>query len=106
MDWHVETTAIAEDDIEEIYQYIATVLGEPGIAWKQIERIRDKIGKLSYMPERNPIIQEEPWRFREIRRVNIDNYAAFYVLDNKTATVAVIRVLYARRDFGNITWED
>ena len=37
MDWHVEITEEAEKDIEGIYQYIAVSLGEPAIAWKQIE---------------------------------------------------------------------
>jgi len=72
--WHVEITEQAEEDMEEIYQYIANSLQEPGIAWRQTERIRDKIANLSFMPERNPVIQEEPWKSREIRRVNVDNY--------------------------------
>jgi plasmid stabilization system protein ParE len=63
MDWHVETAAAAEDDMEGIYQYIAVALGEPEIAWKQTKRIRDRIVKLNFMPERNQIIQEEPWKY-------------------------------------------
>jgi plasmid stabilization system protein ParE len=104
MDWQVEIAKTAEEDIEEIYQYIAFSLEEPGIAWNQTERIRDKIGKLSYMPERYPVIQDEPWKSREVRRVNIDNYAAFYLLDSKSAKVTVIRVLYARRDLSSALW--
>jgi len=104
--WHVEVTEQAEEDMEEIYQYIANSLQEPGIAWRQTERIRDKIANLSFMPERNPVIQEEPWKSREVRRVNVDNYAAFYVLDSKSATVAVIRILYAKRDLNSILMVD
>ena len=51
MDWHVEITEDAEQDVDEIYQYIAVSLQEPGIAWKQTERIRDKIAQLYYMPD-------------------------------------------------------
>ena len=106
MDWHVEITQEAEQDMEEIYQYIAVSLQEPGIAWKQTERIRDKLEKLNRMPERNSVVQDEPWKSREIRRVNMDNYTAFYMLDSKTATVSVIRILYARRDLSSIMWQD
>jgi len=67
MDWHVEITKEAEQDVVEIYQYIAVSLQEPGIAWKQTGRIRDKLEKLSYMPERNSVIHDEPWKSREIR---------------------------------------
>jgi len=106
MDWHVEITEEAEQDVEEIYQYIAVSLQEPGIAWKQTERIRDKLEKLNHMPERNSVIQDEPWKSCEIRRVNIDNYAAFYMLNSKSATVSVLRILYARRDLSSIMWQD
>ena len=99
MDWHVEIAAQAENDITEIYWYIAYTLLEPGIAWNQIERIRKNINKLSNMPERFPIIDEEPWKSRGVRRLIIDNYVAFYVLDAELNTVKVIRVLYARRNF-------
>jgi toxin ParE1/3/4 len=106
MNWHVEIAKTAEDDMEEIYQFIVVSLGEPGIAWKQTERIHDKIWKLDFMPERNPVISEEPWKSREIRRVNIDNYAAFCVLDSNSATATIIRILYSRRDLNNISWSD
>jgi len=106
MDWYVEITEEAERDIEGIYQYIAVSLGEPGIAWKQIERIREKINKLSFMPERNQVIQEEPWKSHEVRRTNVGNYSAFYVCGAKTSTVTVIRVFYAKRDLSNIYYEE
>jgi len=105
MDWHVEITEDAEQDVDEIYQYIAVSLQEPGIAWKQTERIRDKIAQLCYMPERNSIVQHEPWKSREMRRVNVDNYAVFYMLDSMSSTVSVIRILYARRDLSSIIWQ-
>jgi len=97
----VVITEDAEDDLEGIYQHIAISIGEPQIAWNQIERIRDKILKLNHMPERNPVIQYEPWKSREARRVDINNFAAFYVLN--TNVVTVIRVLYAKRDLSNIS---
>jgi len=98
MIWHVDISKVAEQDIEGIYQHIAISLGEPTIAWKQVERIRAKIDKLSYMPERNQIIQDEPWISRNARRINVANYAVFYVLDSTSSTVTVFRVLYAKRD--------
>ena len=102
MDLHVYIALQAENDIDEIYRYIAFSLEEPNNAWNQIKRIREQIGKLSKMPERFPVIDEEPWKSRGVRRVNIDNYAAFYVLDKDSGTVVVIRVFYSRRDIGNI----
>ena len=101
-DWLVVLTAEAENDIEEIFRYIAFTLIEPAVAWNQTERIRRGIGKLSFMPERCHIIDEEPWKTRGVRRLNIDNYAAFYVLDKDSYCVNVVRVLYGGRDFSDI----
>ena len=98
MNWSVDISEIAEQDIESIYQHIATSLMEPRIAWKQVERIRARIDNLDTMPERNRVIQFEPWKSRNARRLNVDNYAAFYVLENESSTVTVFRVLYAKCD--------
>ena len=106
MDWRVEIAEKAEEDMEDIYQYIAISLGEPGIAWKKTELIRDKIESLSYMPERNQVVQDEPWKSREVRRLNIDNYAVFYSTDRKTKKVTALRILYARRDLNGICLSD
>jgi toxin ParE1/3/4 len=102
IDWHVNITLQAENDIDEIYRYIAYSLEEPGNAWSQIKRIREQIYKLDKMPDRFPIIDEEPWRSRGVRRINIDNYAAFYVIDEDSGVVVIIRVFYARRNIGKI----
>lgn len=101
--WHVDITSQAESDISEIYSYIAFTLEEPNIAWKQTMRIRNGINTLCSMPDRFPIIDDEPWKSLGVRRLSIDNYIAFYVLGNESDTVRVFRVLYARRDFSSIT---
>ena len=98
MNWDVELAENAEDDIENIYNYIAVTLDEPVIAWNQTERIRDKIKKLCYLPKRYPVVQDEPWKSRKVRKMTIDNYTVFYFLNDAASTVTVIRVFYSRRN--------
>ena len=102
MDWHVDITMQAENDIEEIFRHIAFILEEPDIAWAQIRRIREQINKLDRMPERFPVVDEDPWKTRGVRRVNVDRYSAFYALDEESGTVIVMRVFYARRDVSSV----
>jgi len=107
MEWYIEISKKAEEDLEGIHQYIAFSLGGTGTAWKQTERIRDKIYKLNNMPERYPVVQEEPWKSRGVRRINVDNYSAFYIVDKESCTVDVLRVFYSRRDLLNtLLWNE
>ena len=34
--------------------------------------------------------------------MNVDNYAVFYIANEESSSVTVIRVFYARRDIGSI----
>ena len=55
--WKVFLSDTAKTDLDKIYLYIAEVLLEPRIAWRQIERIRDTIRKLDEMPERGTLMR-------------------------------------------------
>jgi len=86
----------------DIYDYIAFTLMEPSIAGKQLRRIRDNIRTLDHMPERHQMYDPEPLRSWEIRMMNVDNYAVFYVIDHERDRVNVVRVLYGKRAFVNL----
>jgi len=44
---------------------------EPGIARKLKNRIVDGLKSLREMPQRYSVYQEEPWKSRGLRRINI-----------------------------------
>ncbi len=44
------------------------------------------------------IFEKEPWRSRGFHVMPVDNYLVFYVPDQESAVVTVIRVLYGGRD--------
>jgi toxin ParE1/3/4 len=90
----------AREDLRGIYEYIAFALVEPVIALKLRNRIVDGLNSLSEMPGRYPLYQEEPWKSRGLRRINIGNYSGFYLIQENT--VLVIRILYGGRDISTI----
>ena len=100
--WYVSISEPAEHDLDSIYKHITESLLEPVIAWNQIERIREAIFKLDQMPERFPLYQEEPWLSLGIRRMNIDNYAVFYLIDDSSNSVSVVSVIYSRRNIPGV----
>lgn len=73
----VDTSIQAEEDLREIFEYIAFNLLSPENAAKQLERLESQILSLDKMPERFPRYGKEPWYSRGLRFVEVDNYIVF-----------------------------
>lgn len=100
--WDVVLTASAETDLDEIYSYIAETLLAPVTAWRQTARILKAIFKLDEMPERCPLLANEPWHSRGLRRLTIDNYSAIYEIDASVNRVSVVAIVYSKRNIDNV----
>ena len=95
----------AQQDIRDIYEYIANTMMEPQIANRLVARIRKSIAELKNMPERFPFYDKEPWRSNGIRRMNIGNFAAFYIVVKEGLVVSVLTVIYGKRDIESVLTE-
>ena len=92
----VEITNEALAEMEQLYNHIAYVLQAPENAMDQYNRIADAILTLDTMAERICIMESEPERSKEMRRLLVDNYSVFFVIQaNK---VIVTDVLYSASD--------
>jgi addiction module RelE/StbE family toxin len=94
--YSVQVTDKALEDMEEIYNYIAEQLQAPENAIGQYNRIAEAIEKLNVFPERVKVMESEPEHTMGLRQISIDNYAAFYVIED--GEVIVTRVLYSASD--------
>lgn len=92
----VQITDKALADMEEIYNYIAEKLLAPENAMKQYNRIAEAIKSLGVFPERVRIMESEPERAMGLRQLPIDNFSAFYVIED--GRVVVTGVLYSASD--------
>ena len=92
----VEITNEALADMEQLYNHIAYVLQAPENAMDQYNRIADAILTLDTMAERIRIMESEPERSKEMRRLLVDNYSVFFVIQGDK--VIVIDVLYSASD--------
>lgn len=98
MTYEVVLSKQADDDLRGIYEYIAFELLAPGNASGQLDRLEAQIYRLAEMPYRHPAYKKEPWRSRGLRFVSVDNYMVFFIPNDNTAVVTVIRVMYGARD--------
>lgn len=95
-EYFVQMTKEALRDMENIYNYIATVLMSPDTAMDQYDRITQGIMSLCQLPERIKIMDSEPERSIKMRRLLVDNYSIFYVIRDEK--VIVTNVLYSASD--------
>ena len=96
--FRVEIVPAAQDDIRRIIQHIAFELHAPEAALNFENNLRNKISKLSFMPDSIRPINEEPWHSIGIRKIQVNNYYVYYFTDRPSLTVSVIAVIYTRRD--------
>jgi toxin ParE1/3/4 len=96
--FEVISTPDAEQDLNEIFEYISTVLLEPRTASNYLKKLSEGIGKLSYQAEITPVIEEEPWHSLAVRKTLIGNFYIYYRVNRNSRTVYILNVIYARRD--------
>lgn len=100
--YRIEIENAAERDMYYIFSYITETLKEPASALQIYKSIKEQIGKLSTIPARNRMVDDQPCASIGVRRLFVENYVVFYVIDETALTIHVIRVLYNRREWQSI----
>ena len=91
--YRVEITAIAESDIKEIFQYIAS--DNKAAAAKLVKEIERQIDSLEQFPLRCPVIPESRELGKEYRHIIYGNYRTIFRIDG--SMVVIIRVIHSAR---------
>ena len=94
--YKVKITDEALVDMEHLYNHIQYILLAPESAKRQYDRIADAILELAVFPERFQKIGAKPWHSMGLRRMPVDRYSVFYVIDGDS--VIVTDVLYSASD--------
>ena len=89
----------AASDLDGIFRYITDELIEPNIAARIILSIEEKIMSLGTMPHRHAVVRHEPHKSRAIRWMPVENYVAFYIIDENNYSVKVLTILHQRRNW-------
>lgn len=100
--FNIEITKPAENDLFGIGRYISRELLEPETAQKVVSKIAEGIISLEDMPLRNALVEDERLAYKGIRRIMVNNYIIFYLVNEDSKIVTIIRILYGRRDWINL----
>ena len=93
--YKINITKSAQNDIEEIWQYIA--LDNIKIATEFIDKIERAIFSLETFPERNPLIPEYEILKIDYRQLMYKNYRIIYRISENV--VYILRILHGYRLF-------
>lgn len=96
--YEIEITDQAEEDLNDIFAYIAYEKESPANADSLLKRLEEGIMSLDRMPERYRTYDRAPFKNREMRIMPIDSFCVFYHTNSPNLQVTILRVLYQGRD--------
>nr|WP_326184422.1 type II toxin-antitoxin system RelE/ParE family toxin [uncultured Oscillibacter sp.] len=103
--YHVYYSPEAKADLRAVYSYIAFSLHAKIAAKAQTNRIREEIRSLSFMPEKYAQVDWEPWHSQGVRKVPVDNYIVYYLVNDVDHSVEIVRIFYGGQDVEGIVGE-
>lgn len=101
-DYNVYYSDDSINDLRNIFMYIAYELGSRDNAESQVNRIRESIKGLDKYPKVNPPVPYEPWANLGMRRLNVDNYAVLYLVDEEHKRVEIVRIPYGAMNLNKL----
>lgn len=101
-EYSLRLTTRAEADLDEIYAYIANSLFALEAAENLMDKIENSIMRLIAFPYSFSLVLNEPLKKRGYRKLIVDNYMVFYLVDEREHQVIVMRILYGASDYQTI----
>jgi len=92
----------AEQDLTDIFSYLYYDLCESKTAARIYKLLREKINSLSSMPQRCRIVPLAPYAQAGVRRLFVEGYVIFFLIDEQRARVEILRILHHRRQWQEI----
>lgn len=95
-------TPKAEEDLDEIYGYIFGTLSAVIAADKLVDHIEKAIMRLKEYPVSCQYVLDEPLKAKGYRKLIVDNYLVFYLINEAEEQVVIMRILYGASNYQDI----
>ena len=102
MSYIIHITATAERDILRAADYIEFTLKNPTAAEHLLDAATEQINSLADMPEKLRLVDDPVLASWEIHFIIVNNYLAFYTIDEEKQMVIVIRFLHQKSNWNSI----
>lgn len=92
----------AKKDLIDIYDYISNTLCNNKTAVRLLNKINDKFEEIKIFSKSAHLINNEYVKNKNIRKLLIDNYIAFYEIDEINLEINIVRVIYGMMNYIDI----
>lgn len=100
--YSLKMTPKAAEDLDGIYSYISKELYAERAADNLLDRIETGIMRLKEFPFSCNYVADEFLKSKGYRKLIIDNYIAFYLINEEEKEVVIMRVLYGRQKYESL----
>ena len=102
MSYQAHITSTAEHDIMRAADYIEFTLKNPDTADNLLDVATEQISSLANLPQKFCLVDDPVLASWGIRFVIINNYLAFYTIDEAKQPVNIVRFLYQKSNWTSI----
>ena len=95
-------TEKAEQDFDEILQYISVDLVNPAAAQNLGRKIFEQIDMVRAFPNSGTLVDNEFLSDKSVRKLSVDNYIIYYKVHYDEKMISVIRIVYGKRNLDEI----
>ncbi|MCL2577642.1 MAG: type II toxin-antitoxin system RelE/ParE family toxin [Defluviitaleaceae bacterium] len=88
---------LAEQDLNDIFDYISLELASPEAAEQLIDKIQCEVERVCEFPFSRPLLTDKILHSKGYRLIVVNNFNLFYIIKNRT--ILIQRVLYGRRNY-------
>lgn len=100
--YRIQYTPLAAEDINEIDVYISETLCNPDAAEKLLTKMEQQIRRLQQYPHLGYIVDDPYLASRGYRKLIVDNYLVFHLVDDANEVIIIMRVLYGTREYRDL----
>ena len=96
--YHIKITEYAEQDLEDIGNYVAFTLKNPASAIGLIHDLKNKMNSLRQMPQKHALDEDSILATPGVRKCHHKNYKIYYIVSPPLDSVIILRVLHMHVD--------
>lgn len=95
-------TKKAEQDLDEILDYISVDLVNPAAAQNLGRKIFEKIDMIRMFSDSGAPVDNEFLADKTVRKLSVDNYVIYYKTYYEEKAISIIRIVYGKRNLDEI----
>ena len=100
--YKLKFTPKADEDLEQIYNYIYEKLFAENAAYNLMKKIESSIIRLKSFPNSGSFVSESALKERGYHKLIVDNYIVFYLIDEIEKQIVIMRILYGAQNYQDL----